>query len=38
MRIGQVVYHRIAGTPQRNYAEVGHYNNQPRVMPSWETS
>jgi len=38
LRIGQVVYHRIAGTPQRNYAEIGHYNNQPQVMPSWEAA
>ena len=38
LRIGQVVYHRMAGTPERSYAEIGHYNHQPQVMPSWEAA
>lgn len=38
LRIGQVVYHRVVGIPQRSYAKVGHYNHQPQVMPSWEAA
>lgn len=38
LRIGQVIYHRMSGTPLQSYAQVGHYNHQPQVMPSWEAA
>jgi len=38
LKIGQMVFVITAGIPSISYAEVGHYNNQPRVMPSWEGS
>jgi hypothetical protein len=31
-----MVFVITAGIPDIDYAEVGHYNNQARVMPSWE--
>ncbi len=37
LRIGQIVCHRMEGRPRQSYSEIGHYNNQPQVMPSWET-
>lgn len=36
MKIGQMVFFLMAGIPQRSYAELGHYNNNATVMPSWE--
>lgn len=33
--IGQMVFVRMSGEPHLDYALVGHYNNQPQVMPSW---
>jgi dCTP deaminase len=38
LKIGQMVFVITAGIPHISYAEVGHYNKQPRVMPSWEHS
>jgi len=38
LKIGQMVFVITAGIPHISYAEAGHYNNQPRVMPSWERS
>jgi dCTP deaminase len=34
MKIGQLVFYRLESRPTRSYAEVGHYNNNRRVMPS----
>jgi deoxycytidine triphosphate deaminase len=36
LKIGQMVFVITAGIPDISYAEVGHYNKQARVMPSWE--
>ena len=38
LKIGQMIFVITAGIPRISYAEAGHYNNQPRVMPSWERS
>lgn len=38
MKIGQMVFFLMTGVPDISYAEIGHYNNQPRVMPSWESN
>lgn len=37
MKIGQMVFYLMAAKPDRSYAETGHYNSQPIVMPSWES-
>jgi dCTP deaminase len=34
MKIGQMVFHVIAGTPERTYAVTGRYNGHETVMPS----
>lgn len=34
MRIGQMVFHRMADRPLRSYLEVGRYNNQAHVQES----
>jgi len=34
MRIGQMVFHQMAATPQRSYAVVGRYNGSPTVQGS----
>jgi dCTP deaminase len=36
LKIGQMVFVITAGIPHIDYGEVGHYNNQAQVMPSWE--
>ncbi len=36
MKIGQMVFLLLSGMPDISYAQVGHYNGQARVMPSWE--
>jgi dCTP deaminase len=37
MLIGQIVFSLMSSTPKVGYAEKGHYNNNPSVMPSiWE--
>ena len=33
--IGQMVFLMMSALPRLDYRQVGHYNNQPRVMPSW---
>jgi len=33
--IGHMVFPLMTEVPDLNYAEIGHYNNQPQVMPSW---
>jgi dCTP deaminase len=38
MKVGQMVFMLTAGKPEISYAERGHYNLQPRVMPSWESN
>jgi dCTP deaminase len=38
LKIGQMVFMLTAGIPDISYAEVGHYNLQPQVMPSWESN
>lgn len=38
MKIGQMVFFLMAGTPDISYATVGHYNNHKQVMPSWESN
>jgi dCTP deaminase len=35
LAIGQMVFVRLTDRPRLDYAMVGHYNNQPQVMPSW---
>jgi len=37
-KIGQMVFFLTAGKPKISYAQVGHYNHQPCVMPSWESN
>ena len=34
MKIGQMVFHRMAATPERDYSLTGRYNNDPTVMES----
>lgn len=34
--IGQMLFFLMLGTPELDYAVVGHYNMQPIVTPSWE--
>jgi deoxycytidine triphosphate deaminase len=34
MKIGQMVFHVIAGTPERTYAVTGRYNNDSIVTAS----
>jgi dCTP deaminase len=34
MRIGQMVFHRMASTPERDYRETGRYNGDALVMAS----
>jgi dCTP deaminase len=34
--IGQMLFLLMTGTPTRSYAQLGHYNMQPIVTPSWE--
>jgi dCTP deaminase len=34
MKIGQMVFHRMAATPQRSYAVTGRYNNHTTVQES----
>lgn len=36
LKVGQMVFMLTAGKPEISYAEIGHYNLQPQVMPSWE--
>lgn len=38
LKIGQMVFHLLAGIPDISYATVGHYNNHSQVMPSWESN
>ena len=32
MRIGQLIFHRLSSTPERDYSVTGRYNNDPSVM------
>jgi deoxycytidine triphosphate deaminase len=34
MKIGQMVFHVIAGEPERTYRETGRYNNDEQVTAS----
>jgi dCTP deaminase len=34
--IGQMLFILMLGTPELDYAKIGHYNGQPIVTPSWE--
>lgn len=36
MKIGQMVFLLMVTNPDLNYGEIGHYNGQPQVMPSWD--
>lgn len=36
MKIGQMVFLLMVTNPELNYGEIGHYNGQPQVMPSWD--
>lgn len=38
MKVGQMVFMLTAGKPEISYAAVGHYNQQAKVMPSWESN
>ena len=38
LRIGQMVFHMLCGTPKLKYSEIGHYNNHQSVHQSWEVA
>lgn len=38
LKIGQMVFLLLSGIPDISYAQVGHYNGQATVMPSWEAA
>lgn len=38
LKIGQMKFEMLSATPIRKYSEIGHYNNQPHVAPSWEAA